>query len=156
MMANVAGNRAVLARAKIAKDIDFRMFRVQKETLRHILGQCTSTKKERIESHDSLKDFIIQRIADQDKEAAIRRKPTLSSPKRGVLKPDLVIKNREGVFVVDVRVRHKDKDYLQQGRRSKLDRYTPLLPELKQRFKERPRRFFQSSSEHEGRSRKTP
>jgi hypothetical protein len=43
-----------------------------------------------------------------------------------------VIKNRQGVFVVDVTVRHKDRDYLQEGWRSKLEKYAPLLPELNQ------------------------
>jgi hypothetical protein len=71
--ANVAGDRAALARAKIAKDIECRNCRVQKETLGHMLGQCTSTKKERIGRHDSTKDFIIQRIADHDKEASITK-----------------------------------------------------------------------------------
>jgi predicted nuclease of restriction endonuclease-like RecB superfamily len=133
MRANVAGDRAALARAKIAKDIECRKCRVQKETLGHILGQCTSTKKERIARHDTIKDFIIQKIADHDKEAAITREPTLRTPNGGVLKPDLVIKNQRGVFVVDVTVRHEDRDYLQEGR-SKIEKYAPLLPELKQRL----------------------
>lgn len=94
MRANVAGDRVALARAKIAKDIECRKCRAQKETLGHILRQCTSTKKERIGRHDSIKDFIIQRISDHDKEAGITREPTLSSPIGGVLKPDVVIKNR--------------------------------------------------------------
>jgi hypothetical protein len=36
--------------------------------------------------------------------------------------------------VVDITVRHEDKDYLQEGRRSKLEKYAPLLPGLKQRL----------------------
>jgi hypothetical protein len=76
-----------------------------------------------------LKDFIFE-IATQDKEAAITREPTLSSHKEGALKTRLVVKNKQGVFVVDITVRHKDKDYLHEGRQSKLENYAPLLPEL--------------------------
>jgi hypothetical protein len=134
LRANVAGDRAALARAKITKEVNCRKCRAQTETLGHILGQCTYTKKERIERHDTIKDYILQRIVDIDKTASVTREPTLGSPDGGLLKPDLVVKNQEGVFVVDVTVRHEDKDYLQKGRQSKLDKYTPLLPELEQRL----------------------
>jgi hypothetical protein len=45
-----------------------------------------------------------------------------------------VIQNKEGVFVVDVTVRHEDGEYLQNGRRSKIMKYGPLLPGLKSKF----------------------
>lgn len=134
LRANVAGDRATLARAKITNEIECHKCRVQKEMLGHILGQCTETKKERIERHDTVKDYIIQRIVDKDKEAAITREPTLSCLKRGVLKPDLMVKNQGGVFMVDITVHHKDKVYLQEGRQSKLDKYALLLPELNHRL----------------------
>jgi hypothetical protein len=47
----------------------------------------------------------------------------------------LVIKNREGIFVVDVTVRHEDGDYLRQARKGKIDKYEKLLPDLKKRLK---------------------
>jgi hypothetical protein len=50
------------------------------------------------------------------------------------LKPDLVVKNQGGVFVVDVTVRHEDGDYLQMARRSKIDKYSQLLPDLQEKF----------------------
>jgi hypothetical protein len=34
-----------------------------------------------------------------------------------------VVENRERVFVVDVRVRYESGDYLQKGRKSKIDKY---------------------------------
>jgi hypothetical protein len=134
LRANVAGDRAALARAKVTKEIDCRKCRAQSETLGHILGQCTYTKKERIERHDTIKDFILQRIIDSDKASAVTREPTLNSPEEGILKPDLVVKNQRGVFVVDVTVRHEDKENLHEGRRCKIEKYTPLLPGLKERF----------------------
>jgi hypothetical protein len=45
-----------------------------------------------------------------------------------------VVKNQEGVFVVDITVRHEDGESLQMGRRSKIEKYTPLLPDLQKRF----------------------
>jgi hypothetical protein len=134
LRANIGGDRAALARAKITKDVNCRKCRAQTETLGHILGQCTYTKKERIERHDAIKDYNLQRIVDNDKTVTVTRETTLGSPEGGVLKPDLVVKNQEGVFVVDVTVRHEDNDYLQMGRQSKLNKYTPLLPELQKRL----------------------
>jgi hypothetical protein len=38
------------------------------------------------------------------------REPTITDPEGGNLKPDLVVKNQEVVFVVDITVRHEDED----------------------------------------------
>jgi hypothetical protein len=135
MRANVAGDRAALVRAKIKDDINYRKCHAQEETLGHILGQCISTKKERIRRHDDIKDFILKEVVEKDKEAIVTNEPTLRTPEGSVLKPDLVIKNREGVFVVDVTVRHEDGDYLRIARKGKIDKYEKLLPDLKERLK---------------------
>jgi hypothetical protein len=64
----------------------------------------------------------------------VTREPSLRSPEGGNLKPDLVVKNQEGVFVVDVTIRHEDGANLQMGRRSKMEKYAPLLLNLRERF----------------------
>jgi hypothetical protein len=46
MRTNFAGDRVSLARAKLRKDTTCRKCTVQRETLGHILGQCSSTKEE--------------------------------------------------------------------------------------------------------------
>jgi hypothetical protein len=46
------------------------------------------------------------------------------------LKPDLVVVNRGRVLVVDVTVRHEDKGYLEEGARSKIEMYSPLIEPL--------------------------
>lgn len=97
MRANVTADKASLARAKIRRDVECRKCHVQKETLGHILGQCAHTKKERIARHDEIKDFILQKIVEKDKEAIVTGEPSLRSPREMVLKPDMVIKNHEGV-----------------------------------------------------------
>jgi hypothetical protein len=90
-------------------------------------------QKERKDRHDEIKDFILKKITEKDTKAVVTREPTLHSPEGMVLKPDLVVKNQEGVFVVDVTVRHEDGDLLQMGR-SKIEKYSPLLPDLQERY----------------------
>jgi len=48
----------------------------------------------------------------------------------GNLKPDLVVVSQGRVHVVDVTVRHEDTGYLEEGHRSKLEKYIPLLDVL--------------------------
>jgi hypothetical protein len=60
---------------------------MQNETLGHIIGQCASTKKERIQRHDEIKDFVLKRIVEEDEETVVSREPTLQSPEGEVLKP---------------------------------------------------------------------
>jgi hypothetical protein len=133
MRANVA-DKVSLSRAKLRDEVNCRKCRVLKETLGHIIGQCAATKKERIARHDEIKDFVLKRIVENDKEAVVTREPTLLSPEGGALKPDLVVKNQGGVFVVDITVRHEDGGNLQMGRRSKIEKYAPLLPNLLERY----------------------
>jgi hypothetical protein len=110
-----------------------RKCRAQPETLGHILGPCTSTKSQRIRRHDEIKDLILDKVNKTVADATITRKPTIELPNGGKLKPDMVIKNHEGVFVVDVTVRHEDGDYLAKGRLIKREKYAPLLPILRER-----------------------
>jgi hypothetical protein len=134
MRANVAADKVSLSRAEKREEVNCRKCYVLKEILGHILGQCASTKKERIAMHDEVKDFVLQRIVENDEEAVVTRDPTILLPEGVTLKPDLVVKNREGVFVVDVTIRHEDGGNLQMGRRSKIEKYAPLLPDLCKRF----------------------
>jgi hypothetical protein len=133
MRANVACDKVALARAKMKNEVACRRCHAQTETLGHVLGQCLYTKKDRIKRHDDIKDFILGKVVGTTNDAVVTREPVLRSPE-DVLKPDLVIKNQEGVFVVDVTVRHEDGDYLRTGRQSKFEKYTPLLPDLRERF----------------------
>jgi hypothetical protein len=134
MRANVAADKVSLFRAKKKDNVNCRKCHIQTETLGHIIGQCTSTKQERIGRHDTIKDYLIKRMAEIDKEAFLTREPTLSSPDGEILKPDLVVKNREGVFVVDVTVRHEDGGNLLNGWHSKIQKYNPLIPQLMERY----------------------
>lgn len=69
-----------------------------------------------------------------DPQVAVTKEPTIRLPSGENLKPDLVIKSQERVFVVDVTIRHEDGDNLTQGHTDKVRKYTPLLPVLRQRI----------------------
>jgi hypothetical protein len=60
----------------------------------------------------------LERIIENDNEVIVTREPILQSPNGEVLKPDVVIQNKERVFVVNVMVRHEEEDNLQEGRMS--------------------------------------
>jgi hypothetical protein len=68
------------------------------------------------------------------KEMQIIEEALIPIPK-GNLKPDLVVVNRGRVHVVDVTVRHEDSGYLDEGHKSKLEKYTPLLEILTEQLK---------------------
>ncbi|KXZ75867.1 hypothetical protein TcasGA2_TC034495 [Tribolium castaneum] len=131
---NVAGDRVALNRAIPQANLMCRRCGSQRETLGHILGICTSTKALRISRHDEIKNLIVDEAAKKDDEVAVTLEPTIRHPVRGNLKPDLVVQNREGVYVVDVTVRHEDGNLLAQGRQDKLDKYEVLLPILQERL----------------------
>jgi hypothetical protein len=134
MRTNTAGDKMALNRIKPLVDLTCRKCKVQRETLGHILGQCISTKSQRIRRHDEIKDYVLEKIIEKDKDTVMMREPTITDPEGGNLKPDLVVKNQEGVFVVDITVRHEDGDCLQKGHDEKIKKYTPLLPALQEKL----------------------
>ncbi|XP_021915981.1 uncharacterized protein LOC110828025 [Zootermopsis nevadensis] len=125
---NTAGNRTSLNCAIPQVDLNCRKCGAAKETLGHISGQCILTKAAR---HDEIRDLMMDRIMEMDKTADVTKEPELHSV-NGKLKPDLVIKNQRGVFVVDVTVRHEDEDYLKIAKEEKQEKYGILLPAMQQ------------------------
>jgi hypothetical protein len=103
------------------------------ETLAHILGQCIYTKVQRIRRHDEIRDFISKKLVKM-KEISIIEETLIPTP-TGNLKPDLVVVSQGRVHVVDVTVRHEDAGYLDEGHRSKVEKYTPLLDILADQLK---------------------
>ena len=99
------------------------------ETLAHILGQCVYTKTQRIRRHDEIRDFVSKKLASKKEKFSIIEEALIPTP-TGNLKPDLVVVNQGRVHVVDVTVRHEDTGYLEEGYRSKVEKYTPLLETL--------------------------
>ena len=98
---NTYGTRAALRRAKKDVDINCRRCGVQVETLEHILGLCTHIKNKRMKRHDEVCELIANNVS---KEYVIFKEPEIeiNGDRR---KPDMVIKDHEKVYVVDVTVR---------------------------------------------------
>ena len=75
----------------------------------------------------------MDKISQKDPCAVLVKEP--SPTDRGeVLKPDVVIKSGKKVLVVDVTARHEDGNYLENGRQEKVNKYSRLLPQVKERF----------------------
>ncbi|KAG5875374.1 hypothetical protein JTB14_016644 [Gonioctena quinquepunctata] len=111
MRTNSCANRVAMNRAVPVPNLICRQCGTQLETLGHILE---STK--------------------QGPAVAVTVEPTLVAPRGGNLKPDLVIKSQERVFVVDITVRHEDGNGLATERNSEIEKYSQLLPQLRQRY----------------------
>ncbi|XP_021937303.1 uncharacterized protein LOC110838432 [Zootermopsis nevadensis] len=116
---NTTGNRTSLNRAVPQADLNCHKSVAAKETLAHILGQCTFTKALTIRHHNEVHDLIMDKAMENDKAAEVTKEPELPSDK-GKLKPDLVMKNQAGVFVVD-------GDYLKVAKLEKEIKYGILL-----------------------------
>jgi hypothetical protein len=86
------------------------------ETLAHILGQCTHTKKRRIERHNEICNFLAKKLANKGEETHVIEEASIETPS-GTLKPDLVLVHQGRVQVIDVTVRHEDAGYLKEGHR---------------------------------------
>lgn len=117
-------------------DVSCRLCRTQTETLGHILGYCNGTKAQRIRRHDEIVHLLRDDLARQGPEVAVAEEPrlVLDIPGAGNLRPDLVVKSHDRVFVVDVTVRHEDGRGLEQGKFQKIEKYRHLLPQLAARF----------------------
>lgn len=116
---NTYGTKAALHRAKRDIDINCRRCGVQVETLGHILGLCTHTKNKRIKRHDEICDLIAKNVS---KEYVIFREPEVevNGDRR---KPDMVIKDHDKVYVVDVTVRYENNDSLNKAYKEKENKY---------------------------------
>jgi hypothetical protein len=107
-------------------NVKCRKCRACNKTLAHILGQCVYTKVRRIRRRDEIRDFVSKKLATMKENVQIIEE-ALKPTKTGNLKPDLVVVNQGKVQVVDVTVCQEDTGYLEEGHRSKLVKYTPLL-----------------------------
>ncbi|XP_061942880.1 uncharacterized protein LOC133667679 [Apis cerana] len=128
---NTCGTRIALRRTKRDMDVNCRRCGVQVETLGHILGLCTHTKSKRIKRHNEICELIADNVS---KKFAIFREPELEidGDRR---KPDMVIKDHEKVYVVDVTVRYENNDSLRKAYKEKYKKYEKTAETLKQRFK---------------------
>jgi hypothetical protein len=74
------------------------------------------------------------KLATQPEDFKINEECTIVTP-TGTLKPELVVINQGPDLVIDVTVRHGSLGYLEESYRSKVKKYTPLLPHLVHQLK---------------------
>lgn len=129
MRTNQVGLRVPMNIARPQVNINCRKCNSQPETLGHVIGLCTYTKPARIRRHNEILDFIIDDIAKGNKEVELSKEPTISVESR-IYKPDLIIKSKERILVVDITVRLEDGRYLDSARLEKINKYSPLLHHL--------------------------
>ncbi|CAK9834503.1 Retrovirus-related Pol polyprotein from type-2 retrotransposable element R2DM [Anthophora retusa] len=116
---NTFGTKVALNRAKKNLDVNCRRCGVQVETLGHILGNCIHTKPMRIKRHNEICQMIVRNLP---RHCAVFEEPAVNV--LGELKkPDLVIKDQQRLYVVDVTVRYEDKDNLQKAYKQKIYKY---------------------------------
>ncbi|MCI0561897.1 MAG: zinc-binding domain-containing protein, partial [Nitrososphaera sp.] len=99
------------------------------ETLAHILGQCQYTKPVRLRRHDEIKDLLRERLSKKGHEVLYEQEVVVNGAR---YKPDLVVNSNEtGVLVLDVTVRYENKSFLSGAAAEKVEKYGPILRELK-------------------------
>jgi hypothetical protein len=130
MRSGTTSDKVTMNKVVPQTNVKCRKCRVCNETLAHILGQCVYTKAQRIKRHDEIRDFVSKRVANMSEKAQIIEEASIPTPTGSNLKPDLVVVSRGRVHVVDVTVRHEDVGYLEEGFKSKVEKYTPLLENL--------------------------
>lgn len=116
---NTFGTRIVLSKTKPNATTICRKCSLQAETLGHILGICTYTKPARIKRHNDIRDYLANKIS---KTKTVFTEPTVND--NGELKkPDIVVKNKDEIQVIDVTIRYEDKDYLKVAAEEKVEKY---------------------------------
>lgn len=76
---------------------------------------CIHTKNKRIRRHDKIKNFIAQKAS---KRTSVFVEPAVMVTGE-LKKPDLVIKDQERLWVVEVTVRYEDRANLAEAYREK-------------------------------------
>lgn len=101
------------------------------ESLGHVLGQCIHGRHPRIERHNAVVGLLEEECLKQGLTVAKEQTFYVGDEP---LRPDLVVKAADSVYVVDVTVRYENVDSLSQAALEKVRKYTPLLPTLRQHF----------------------
>ena len=141
LSSGMTGDRVSLNQAIPQRTLSCRRCKTSVETLAHIVGQCTSNKPQRIRRYGDIRDFITKKLTSGEMAVKVIEEASIATPS-GTLKPDLAVISQGRVHVVDITVHHEDKGYLEEGRKSKINKYTPLLPTLANQLQVAPGRVL--------------
>jgi hypothetical protein len=137
MRNGMTGDRVALNKAIPQNTVNCRRCNSGVETLAHTVGQCTTTKSQRIKRQDEIREFISKKLVEGEKIVQVIEEAAVQTPS-GTFKPDLAVISQGRVNVIDVTVRHEDKWYLEEGYTSKMAKYKPLLPVLAEKLQVSP------------------
>nr|CAI5864990.1 unnamed protein product [Callosobruchus analis] len=131
MRTNTYGNRTTLIRAGHAHLSPLcRVCGDRPESLSHIVGGCPALKPRVIKRHDEIGNLVIAEVSKKRRNAELLRESTIHASE-GMLKPDLIVVDRERVQVVDFTVRYEGTGKLEEAYMEKVAKYselsTPLL-----------------------------
>ena len=127
---NTFGVNVALRRADPSIPAECRHCREKPETLGHVLGECVAGKGMRIHRHNEIVDKISEEVTA--KGFTVTREESFTVDGK-TLKPDLVLKDEDRAFVVDVTVRFESKESLRRGSDEKRQKYETLARDLKAR-----------------------
>jgi Reverse transcriptase (RNA-dependent DNA polymerase) len=126
---DTAATRASLRRAKLVKvgEDQCRRCGESQETLAHVLNKCVNMKNRMIKRHDEIVEILARESMKKNETTTVEAMLGLTGVN---LKPDLVVLNQKGLFVVDITVCYEREDYVRQAGRVKIDRYRDLMNAL--------------------------
>lgn len=127
MRTNTHGNRTSLRRA--GSDHLSHLCRrcgLRPETLSHVLNGCHMQKACVIRRHNEVGTVVTDKYAEVHPAATIIKEPTFRTADNRLLKPDLVIKNQERVFIVDFTVRYENGNSLEEASVEKKTKYDDI------------------------------
>ena len=118
MRSATTSDRVTISKAIPQSSVTCRRCNSSLETLAHIVGQCISTKPQRIRRHNDIRDFVLKKLSTNKNNSQIIEEASIETP-TGALKPDLAVISRGRVHVVDVTVRHEDMGYLEGDQKAR-------------------------------------
>lgn len=130
---NTHGTRVAIKRADRAASAMCRRCHAKPETLGHVIGECTAGRRARIHRHNAAVGLLEGELRGTVESMA--REQIFTLPDGTHLRPDLVVKSRDSVQVIDITVPFENADSLQGAALEKIRKYQALLPTVREQFR---------------------
>lgn len=106
----------------------------RQQSLAHILGDCTFSKKCVRSRHDDIVKQIVG-LLERQKDVSLAVEQTIQV-KRSMFKPDIICYNSrtKAASIIDVTVRYEQQAWVDLARREKIDKYTKIVAKVKSDF----------------------
>ncbi|KAM9825146.1 retrovirus-related Pol polyprotein from type-1 retrotransposable element R2 [Syngnathus typhle] len=128
LRAGVYPTREFHARGRTGVEATCRRCNVGLETCSHILGQCASVKRSRIQRHNKICELVTTEAERWGWR--VTKELRVTAPGVGVRIPDLVLKKEEKVLILDVTIPYEGIHTLQRAAAEKVARYKPIRQQV--------------------------